>query len=493
MWVNMVLHVRQPFACDGAVAVDSAVTSIVCVNQVIGAGEAMQYRQQSQLFASHAAQASEFLLCRPDVGPGSPAVDSLQSEPCLYYQGELVTVPGIFAGQPGDVRPDGAQFSGVGCFTERLEGADQSPPPVDRKSDIRAGILNRLKRKVTEMAAAGYCKAAKKPRAYYSDEGSAGFSPQRRVSYVGGAVVASRAGGGAVTADAQVFRAGSFTDDLFGQLLLRKTAVEAPSAAEALLMSECADMPFMSLDSLQELSVGMAPLTPDHVAGDDLCAVSRPVAAVPPPCLPTPDASPAGSPLHRPDSPDSAEQCVPSLWQDIEDALAVSVDCELASATTTAFVKPARAKLPATAAPKRRLPELDVDTLEDFLLRTESDVSGPCDVSEEAPAADDVSQLDGALKDALFEMAQSAARLAPPVGVPGFRQGARAVDCQPSADDGSSSAYEEFLDELMSSQPSALFGKSRAVCTLALVCVLRVSVCVSLVYLAALCLVYRRN
>ncbi|XP_013382208.1 neuronal PAS domain-containing protein 4 isoform X2 [Lingula anatina] len=59
IWVNTVMHIRQPYISDNGEA------AIMCINQVISENEAPYFKMQSQIYTAQMARNSEFMYSQP--------------------------------------------------------------------------------------------------------------------------------------------------------------------------------------------------------------------------------------------------------------------------------------------------------------------------------------------------------------------------------------------------------------------------------------------
>ena len=179
VWLNMVMHIRQPFVCDNG---DPA---IVCINHVISEAEAPHFKLQSQLYSSHIARSPEFLGPAQGGSPshtithvpadrdimvqiggqeqGTYRVDFTTSSITEPLNGcGATSVSGVSVQQGGYRSSVGSDSSSDAC-----DSPTRQLQPLDKKQLLRQDIINRLKRKV--QMPEEQCKPAKIPRANHQE------------------------------------------------------------------------------------------------------------------------------------------------------------------------------------------------------------------------------------------------------------------------------------------------------------------------------------
>ena len=386
LWLNIVLHVRQPFSGDGSDA------AIVCTNQVLLESEVPLFKMQSQLYSSQIARNPEFLSMENGPVPiiaQQPQGDMMLSlmtpdvDQSLFFDEDFLGMS-VNAAQSEQQQPiaEGLSPFGDGC---QLNG---NVRPMLKKDIIRAGLLKKLKRKAAEMATTatepmerGICQPTK--RARHVANGDSGPSVNR-VSYVGSIMgtneerlprAASTVGGG--TQVMNVVR----QDRIYAQLMMKKDigmspetlrlpAMDVPQAG--LAMTTLHHM----LDINQVCDVG--PLTPDSLTSG--CNSPKSVydlsIDITEPLLPfalTPEPSPVSSPNYPLTSPpvlhiqtSVCEQRVPSLVGDFEENFFFDADQDLLQIFDTKQVSSPPPKKQAVANTNGRLPVLDVGSVNQF-------------------------------------------------------------------------------------------------------------------------------
>ena len=369
-WVNVVMHVRQSFVCD-----DSEPT-IVCINQVIDESEATHFKLQSQLYSSHIARSPEFLSSGGGAGGGAGGNDSAAS-PHTISQVQLdvdafstsattqspftpgaghLFFPADYAAMPGNQQHH-QQQQAVSMTTKTMNStslmttADSSGD--SSTSDEWNITKERLKRKLAKQNQT--CKAK---RVRYSTT-NAGRDHARSLlddahfmntsaTFSSGAPVGGLVGMREVpSADA---------------MMLQQQVVDAPvyvqlkkSHLDMKLKNN--DVMMMSVAPVSPHSPG--PLTPDSMTSSDgsVCgggvshtklSVEVPDVAMVPAGMLTPDASPMNSPAFH----GSPAQCVPSIIEELEQALKQE---ELVASLRRPRSQEKRVKMK----PVTNLPELD--------------------------------------------------------------------------------------------------------------------------------------
>ena len=192
VWVNMVMHIRQPFICDNG---DPA---IVCVNQVISDSEAELFRMQSQLESSHIARSPEFLNPVQGSSPSHniiqvPAETEQQMQSIGFmslltgttYEAQVTFAPTTEAGSSTAGSPQqGTQLAsmptmqhGSGSGSVSDSSSDGAGSPSVHKQKLRAEILNRINLKNLKRGATGSvtpCKPAKRAKVTPGSTGNGG-------------------------------------------------------------------------------------------------------------------------------------------------------------------------------------------------------------------------------------------------------------------------------------------------------------------------------
>ncbi len=225
VWVNMVMHIRQPFICENG---DPA---IVCINQVITDSEASLFKMQSQLESSHIARSPEFLNPVQGATPSqiitqvSDTEQHMQSmpllrllnEPTTYYEAQvaITTAPSGGDSATGSGSPQNTQqqqqqqqLTGLQSVHHSRSGSgspsdcgseSSSSSSKSHKEILRTEILNRmnLKRMAVSAQPTDGCKPTKRAKLVHGghDHSNPGGSATR----VTGSVVIAQAlgmGGG---------------------------------------------------------------------------------------------------------------------------------------------------------------------------------------------------------------------------------------------------------------------------------------------------------
>ncbi|ELT93983.1 hypothetical protein CAPTEDRAFT_193549 [Capitella teleta] len=380
VWVNMVMHIRQPFVCDNG---DPA---IICINHVIDESEAQHFKMQSQLFSSHIAPSPEYLgqgvspphtitqvAAEAEQYPMPTSfMGALQSqtldESGMYF-GEIgVTVTpaedlgaGTMGGSSSSTGVEGihlghpSQGSSLGpCADADIEIQQPNQPQQQQEPERkipRADLLNKLKRKMTEHALQ-QCKPAKRPCMPGSPEQSGRghselFSPVTYTASLLAAPVYDYDGGSLDLGDVQVL--GSLDHATSFANPKSDIKVEAPSVFP------------------REISQPLTPPTPSSINSDyrdDMTSLTVEVdnydTAVVPSSILTPESTPVSSP-HQAMSPmtSSPAQVQPKIeLDDLSFFEGVNLNKKIKEEVKTEE--------------SRGLPVLDVLSLEDYLTAMES-------------------------------------------------------------------------------------------------------------------------
>jgi len=167
VWVNIVMHIRQPFVCDNG---DPA---IVCINHVINEKEAELFKMQSQLYSSHIAPSPEFMGPPQGSSPSHTITQVPAPSPERYtVTGSFITLPAggeernyytgeeVTSGQDEMVRVVTGLAGGSSNSSRSASSSPELPEP-EKQQSVRANVLNRLKRKVSET---GGCRPGKRSR-----------------------------------------------------------------------------------------------------------------------------------------------------------------------------------------------------------------------------------------------------------------------------------------------------------------------------------------
>ena len=387
LWLNIVLHVRQPFSGDGSDA------AIVCTNQVLLESEVPLFKMQSQLYSSQIARNPEFLSM--ENGPAQiigqrPHGDMMLSlltpdvDQSLFFDDDFLGMS-VNAAQSEPQQPiaTGLPPFGDGC---QLNG---NVRPMLKKDIIRAGLLKKLKRKAAEMASAAIepmersvCQPTK--RARHVANGDSG--PRvNHVPYIGSIVGTNE---GRITSHAastvhggtQVMNVAQ-QDRIYAQLMtkegmgLSQETLRLPATDVSHAGLTMTALHHMRDDLNQVCDVG--PLTPESLMSG--CNSPKSVydlsIDVTEPLLPfalTPEPSPVSSPNFSLASPPVVhiqtsvyEQRVPSLVGDFEENFFFDADQDL-QIFDTKQLSPPPADKPAVVNTNDRLPVLDVGSVNQF-------------------------------------------------------------------------------------------------------------------------------
>ncbi len=327
LWVNVVMHIRQPFVCD------NGEPAIICTNQVIQEGEAKHFKLQSQLNSAQVARSPEFLSpaftgtpphtisqvsaveassnssnSSVGLGGGSTTQQAVQGEDTLYYHGVF------FATAAGGLTPDASGTLGRGAGQETVprsySDTSSDGSPHSKNNPTKADVVNKLKRKLRESY---QCKPSKQLKSSFPPEErqpSPTAGPYILPSFNGpqlgyddlGLLLSSSSSAG----DVQVL--GPISDaPVYAQLAAKKEVLVHQSKAVALAP--------VAVPPVTTEPGPPGPLTPDSLTDSPaqltttlLEALSVEVSV--PPSLLTPDASPVPSP----------EQCLPDMMSTIEDS-----------------------------------------------------------------------------------------------------------------------------------------------------------------------------
>ena len=328
VWVNMVMHIRQPFVCDNG---DPA---IVCNNHVISESEAPHFKVQSQLYSSHIARSPEFLGAPGGASPPHAitqvSATSSADRDAMGYQGpEEVTYHADFNVIPttpsmgdsnqgyGTMSTSGQRGSSSSMMEadqgQRSPQQNQPPQPqLDQKQLLRQDIINRLKRKMQSEE----CKPTKQPRLSVSENrdnhDNGGFT-------IHGSVFT------APIMFEQMGQSGGFGGSVLGPISVHSGPVFSQlNIKKEVIVPESPKINPKMATTMVDLNQPMTPLTPESMTSDTQDGVSSTMGlltsgqlsvdtsdsvAVVPTSLLTPDSSPACSPVHT----GSKEQCVPTL------------------------------------------------------------------------------------------------------------------------------------------------------------------------------------
>ena len=328
VWVNMVLHIRQPFSGDNG---DPA---IVCTNHVVSEQDSTGYKLQSQLYSSHIARSPEIF---PSPSGGSPHHTITQESGQEQYQPQPEG-SGAFSGmsqsQIGQPQPR--------TSTSSLSDSGSELSPVQEQKNVRADIINRLKRKMSESGPP--CKPVKMAKQHEQQRGASEQSGGS-VSYTGSIGVAPLG-----TSAASFLETGAFS-------VGGGTLADPPVYVQLPTQPHISINPKDLLTDLQQLS----PLTPSSITsevsntsefGSSLCVDVNDVAVVPASFL-TPDSSPATSPKLQNST---------QLLSDIVSLEDISFFAEKSLKEKVEVVEVKEEKCSTT------LPELDVPILEKYFM-----------------------------------------------------------------------------------------------------------------------------
>jgi PAS domain S-box-containing protein len=360
IWINMVMHIRQPFLCDNA---DPA---IVCINHVIQDGEAPSFKLQSQLYSSHIARSPEIFGSPPsgspphtitqipagsgDSGDRFPAGNEESS-----YQGSMTVLGSSQSAQDqGSQKPESSQKTG-----HSPSDKSGSNSPGDHKQMLRAEMVSRLKRKLSESK--DNVKPPKVSRVHPPP------------GYVSHAPANGNASGTASIDFAPLLSSESsmsLDDALFSlQDVTGELAINAPPAY--------VDMkPDILLNQKEALfnQDFTSPLTPESIMSDGsncedmsvlMIDVGHDMAVVPSSVL-TPASSPASSPCQALSPPNVTDIHVDSI-----------------SLFSNSTMKKPQIVVKENRPAQTLLPELDVMSIEQFLGQIETSLLPPSEIKEE--------------------------------------------------------------------------------------------------------------
>ena len=398
VWVNTVMHIRQPFICDNG---DPA---IVCINHVINESDAQHFKVQSQLYSSHIARSPEIFSSSQQGSPPHTITQvSMEQEPSQYqmhypqiahHQGSdvsgmvpyadfpLASTPhttGSGNGSDYRVTPQNTSPTTMSSLSDASFGTDANGRSQKEQKDIlHANVIDRIKRKME--SGQPQCKPAKLPR--YSSSSSDGSPPApTSFTYTGSLLTSpsidicggfgSTSGGGA-----QVLLP-SGQGKVYEQLALKKEVEFVIPKAE-LTMPSCALRNPPTPPTPAE-SVGSNDNVPSHITR--LTIETTPHTVVVPDSILTPDSTPTTSPSFvyaAQASPGSQEQCVPTLLAELGEIFNAELEKEHTESDTPRLERGLKQlQLKVTPSPERKksLPELDVLTLEQFFQKVESPLS----------------------------------------------------------------------------------------------------------------------
>ena len=359
MWVNIVMHIRQPYMSENA---DPA---IVCINQIIDEEDAAQYRLQSQLYSSHIARSPEFLSSGGN-SPVSIHQVTLEREHAFPY-GDVTealgtTIYGEFTGFPVSVPStveSSVPYSPENPVTTYTNLSNSPVNGHTGKRGLKAEIINRLKRKMSDYSGNQLpCKPAKQPR----------YTPDFVNDANGGIVVRSAAMHSEY--DTGMFGLSGGQDGMVSVLnpVMRDSGPNMMSLkSKAIKIPHLERLPTMVLASSVETPLPPTPLTPDSIKDVDvttsLC-VDTMEATMAPPCIPTPEASPV--------SKSQTEYEVGSPAQTVTSDHSVSMtDADTMSLFPEVEVKPLKPKVEPKAAGPKPLPILDFGSVTDYFSHLE--------------------------------------------------------------------------------------------------------------------------
>jgi len=296
VWVNIIMHIRQPFICDSGEA------AIVCISHVIQEAEAQHFKLQSQLYSSHVASSPEYLtqgsspphtITQVCMEPDQYTLRSAHMEG--YHTGHIEEPPSYCSHVRGVVSvPDNGNPSVRSMTSEQLRLPAMSYPFSSGSDSESSGsredgqrtkmeVISKLKR-MMKTQQSEQCRPAKRQRVVgeHDDANNSG-----KVAYTASVIAAgipefSSAGMSAADGDVQV------------------------------ISSSYNFSPYVSLKyskDLKESSIGstfsMMPMTPESPLSDHRLQGVTSLAlevdtdtAVVPLSLLTPDASPVSSPAN---------------------------------------------------------------------------------------------------------------------------------------------------------------------------------------------------
>ncbi len=334
VWVNMVMHIRQPFICDNG---DPA---IVCINQVISDAESTHFKMQSQLYSSHIARSPEFLSPSQSSSPPHTITtvplereqmqptftDLLQGDDPSMYQAfvTISSAPSVESGngmspQHGSALHTMQGGSRSGSLSDSTSSSS-SPKAMNEHKQVlsRADIINRLKRKMSEMAAKEQCKPAKVPKVVGTGNdqthGGIRISGSAFIAPLSDMVGLSSHSVGSYDRTQQVLAPATHHGPMPHDLVLRKEV-------EMLIPEPVCKQPPATVT---EFSHPPTPSTPGSVTSEAPEKTSLTIDVTQTSLVPlsilTPDSSPSSSPIHKvtmfPSS--QLEQQVPTL-ADLDD------------------------------------------------------------------------------------------------------------------------------------------------------------------------------
>ena len=385
IWVNMVMHIRQPFVCDNG---DPA---IVCINHVIRDSEAELFKLQSQLYSSHIAQSPEFMGPPQGASP-SHTITQVPVERQYTVTGTYVTLP--HSGQEERSFPYSGEFQEVSSSSEEVStvvgggggggdhltqlrtsigsSAESSPEQTEQgdrrtvlnKQNIREDVLNRLKRKINDINSP--CRPHKRPRSSTS-------SPDGGLG----------SGGSNITLQTNILAGPGFLDDLVnsysgGDVQVVGGIHNAPMYHH--IKKEIEVHPMAKSPPMLDQSLPLSPLTPQSMSSESGLETIHPGSmqlkidvdtAVVPLSVLTPEASPANSPAYStttsPPYQTAFDNHLPTeLFAQLEDKSFYPPIKEEKK------VKKAQLKPVLALAKQENLPELDLNILAEFFDTVET-------------------------------------------------------------------------------------------------------------------------
>ena len=384
VWVNMVMHIRQPFICDNG---DPA---IVCINHVIHEVEAHHFKAQSQLYSSHIARSPEFLPSPQRVSPPHTITQVPVEQEQYPIQGYQVqqqqqqgdgTGMGFYHAQFGAAvtTASGSENGSTGiehvmalnldASTYQVGGSQYGNSAEVQKQIVRAGLRDKLKRRKIKQAEQEQCMPPVKMPRYSNDVGGPEGSPAGVSLTVKGSILsgtglelpAGFAVAGVGGPQMLVQQAGSHMCE---QLALRKP-VELVEQMPQVMPSvrEMAPPTPPTPDSLPDCTTATSATTAAITTG---LTVEMGDAALVPPCILTPESSPAASPTNSTVATLEQSQCVPSLFSDLAD-IQVLTDIDTDMDPEPRLITQIKT-LKVEEVREKRLPELDSDSLENYLF-----------------------------------------------------------------------------------------------------------------------------
>ena len=341
VWINMVMHIRQPFICDNT---DPA---IVCINHAISEAEAQHFKMQSQLYSSHIARSPEFLNSPSGSSPSHTitqvAMEGTQSSNQsfstdegnpMYYHAAINMTPITTMSEAAPVE------GSVSIIHSDITTLQQDPFQTDGQKDknviSRADIMSRLKRKMAEYKD---CKPAKIARvavtnAHQNNDNSIGTLADSLMS-------------------------NTQEDSLFGfDMDVQSGPTQMVTAAPVRFPTTVVKKNVATVLGPQGISITHQPLTPLSPAqsitseSSDLYSSNMEMSTtVVPPSVLTPDLTPINS-------PEASVEYI-SLFNELGDSLSMFQDENVQKIKPT--LKPVEKKK------VKVLPQLDVNGLEMFL------------------------------------------------------------------------------------------------------------------------------